>query len=180
MPGLSTKAELLSAITDSYALLNAQIAKMSDEEKSASFASASEPKKCGVRWQYDRCLRDLLIHIHEWQVLMVTFVNNIREGHPRDYLPDEYRKNYHEMDKMLVQKHQGTTLDEAGKLLENSHNEMLLLADSFSEDELFTKGYYKNIYTTSMAAYFESVTTSPYGQASKILKAHQKQLKKNV
>jgi hypothetical protein len=39
-------------------------------------------------------------------VLMREFVNNIREGHPRDYLPDEYRKNYHEMDKMLVETHQ--------------------------------------------------------------------------
>ena len=38
------------------------------------------------------------------------------------------------------------------------------------------KGYYKNTYTTSMAAYFLSVT--PYGQAVKILKAHQKNLKK--
>lgn len=54
----------------------------------------------------ERAICDLLIHLYEWQVLMREFVNNIREGHPRDYLPDEYRKNYHEMDKMLVEKHQ--------------------------------------------------------------------------
>ena len=41
---------------------------------------------------------------------------------------------------------------------------------------VFTKGYYKNTYTTSMAAYFLSV--APYGQAVKILKTHQKSLKK--
>ena len=64
-----------------------------------AFDFAADPKKCGVRWQYDRCLRDLLIHLHEWQVLMREFVQNIREGHPRDYLPDEYRRNYHEMDR---------------------------------------------------------------------------------
>ena len=52
----------------------------------------------------------------------------------------------------------------------------LHLAESFSEEELFTKGYYKVTYTTSMAAYFLSV--APYGQAVKILKTHQKSLKK--
>ena len=79
------------------------------------------------------------------------------------------------MDKMLVEKHQGTTLEEAKALLQQSHDEMLCLADSFTEEELFTKGYYKNTYTTNMAAYFLSV--APYGQAVKILKTHQKNLK---
>ena len=32
--------------------------------------------------------------------------------------------------------------------------------------------------TTDMAAYFSSVTTSPYGQATKLLKTHQKSLNK--
>ena len=61
-------------------------------------------------------------------------------------------------------------------LLQQGHEEMLRLAESFTEEELFTKGYYKVTYTTSMAAYFLSVV--PYGQAVKILKAHQKNLKK--
>ncbi len=102
MPNPSNKQELVATMADGYAKLNEQIAKMSEEAISATFDFAADPKKCGVRWQYDRCLRDLLIHLYEWQVLMREFVNNIREGHPRDYLPDEYRKNYHEMDKMLV------------------------------------------------------------------------------
>ena len=88
------------------------------------------------------------------------------------------RKNYHEMDKMLVEKHQSTSLEEAKNLLQQSHEEMLRLAETFSEEELFTKGFFKNTYTTSMAAYFVSVTTSPYGQAVKMLKTHQKSLKK--
>ena len=108
---------------------------------------------------------------------MREFVNNIREGHPRDYLPDEYRKNYHEMDKMLVEKHKNTPLEEAKRLLQETHEEMLRLAESFTEEELFTKGYYKNTYTTDMAAYFVSVTSSPYGQAVKLLKTHQNNLK---
>ena len=165
-------------MADAYAKLCEQMGKLSEAEAAATFDFAADPKKCGVRWQYDRCLRDLLIHLHEWQVLMCDFVQNIREGHPRDYLPDEYRRNYHEMDKMLVEKHQQTPLEEAKRLLQQTHEEMLRLAESFTDEELFTKGYYKNTYTTSMAAYFVSVTTSPYGQAVKLLKTHQKNCRK--
>ena len=176
MPNPTTKQELLAAMADGYAQLNEQIAKMSEAELAAPFTFAADPKKCGVRWQNDRCLRDLLIHLYEWQLLMSTVVKNIREGHPKDYLPDEHRKNYHEMEKMIVEKHQSTTLEEAKSLLQQSHEEMLHLAESFSEEELFTKGYFKNTYTTNMAAYF--LSAAPYGQALKLLKTHQKSLKK--
>ena len=165
-------------MADGYAKLCEQIAKMSEEEAAASFDFSADPKKCGVRWQYDCCLRDLLIHLYEWQVLMRVFVQNIRDGRPKDYLPDEYRRNYHEMDKMLVEKHQDTPLEEAKRLLALTQEEMVRLTESFTEEELFTKGYYKNTYTTSMAAYFLSVTTSPYGQAVKLLKTHQKNCRK--
>ena len=178
MANPTTKQELLASMTDGYAKLCEQIAKMSDEEKTRPFDFAADPKKCGVRWQYDRCLRDLLIHLYEWQVLMREFVQNIREGHPRDYLPDEYRRNYHEMDRMLVEKHKDTPLEEAERLLAGTQEEMLSLTESFTDDELFIKGYYKNTYTTSMAAYFLSVTVSPYGQAVKLLKTHQKNCRK--
>lgn len=172
------KNELIAAMSDSYAKLNEQIGKMTDEELNATFQFANDSKKCGARWIYDQCSRDLLIHLYEWQVLMREFVKNIREGHPKDYLPDEYRKNYHELDKMLVEKHQNTSLQEARRFLDQTHNEMIQLADSFSEEELFTKGCFKCTYTTDMASYFSSVTTSPYGQAMKLLKTHQKSIKK--
>ena len=78
------------------------------------------------------------------------------------------------MDKMIVEKHQGTSLEEAKRLLEGTHSEMLQLAESFTDEELFTKGYFKCTYTTDMSSYFVSVTSSPYGQAVKLWKRHQK------
>lgn len=168
------QAELITAMQDGYAKLYAQIDKLSTETAVAPFNFAADSKKCGVRWVNDRCLRDILTHLYEWQVLMREFVKNIREGHQRDYLPDEYRKNYHEMDKMLVEKHQNTSLDEAKTLLAQTHQEMLGLVKSFDDNQLFSRGVFKCTYTTTMAAYFESVTTSPYSQATKILKTHAK------
>ena len=179
MPKPTNKRELIASMQDGYEKLYEQINKLSAESAAAPFNFPANTKKCGVRWMYDRCLRDLLAHLHEWQVLMRVFVQNIREGNPRDFLPDEYRKNYHEMDKMIVEKHQGTNLEEAKSLLEKTHQEMLNLADTFSDEELFSRGVYKCTYTTTMAAYFESVTTSPYSQAVKLLKTHQKSLRKN-
>ena len=79
---------------------------------------------------------------------------------------------------MLVEKHQGTTFDQAQKLLSQTHQEMMQLAESFTEEELFGKGYFRCTYTTTMAAYFASVTSSPYGQATKLLKTHLKNLSK--
>lgn len=174
MASPTTKQELLSVMSESFEKLNLQIEKMDIEVQLSEFEMAGDSKGCGVRWKHDRCLRDMIIHLYEWQVLMRVFVQNIREGHPRDYLPDEYRKNYHEMDKMLVEKHQQTSLEEAKALLNRTHAEMMGLVERFTEEELFTKGHYKNTYTTNMAAYFESVTSSPYGQVLKMLKKHQK------
>ena len=66
-------------------------------------------------------------------------VQNIRNGQQKDYLPDEYRKNYHEMDKVIVEKHQGTTLEESKHMLEGTHREMMQLAESFTDKELLPK-----------------------------------------
>ena len=52
MSNPTNKQELLDAMADSYAKLNEQIAKMSEEAVSAPFDFAADPKKCGVRWQY--------------------------------------------------------------------------------------------------------------------------------
>lgn len=178
MAKISTKAELIAAMTSDYAALLAQLDSMSEHAINSEFDESNNPKKCGARWIYDRCTRDLLIHLYEWQMLMETFVANIRSGQQRDYLPDEYRKDYHAMDKMLVEKHQATTVADARTMLAQSHEKMLQLADGFSQEELFTKGYYKCTYTTDMAAYFASVTSSPYQQAIKILKKHSKSIDK--
>ena len=177
MAKISTKADLIAAMASDYAALQAQLDSMSELAISSEFGEGNNPKKCGARWIYDRCTRDLLTHIYEWQNLMCEFVANIQAGQQRDYLPDEYRKDYHAMDKMLVEKHQATSLSDARAMLAQSHVKMLQLADGFSQEELFTKGYYKCTYTTDMAAYFASVTSSPYQQATKILKKHSKSIR---
>ena len=69
------------------------------------------------------------------------------------------------------------TLEEATRLLAQSHREILELMEGFSNDELFTKGVYKWTGGTSLGSYFVSSTSSHYEWASKKLKAHQKNCK---
>lgn len=165
-------------MTDGYAQLIGQLAQMTVAEQEAPFNGANLLNSCGARWVNDSCTRDMLAHLYEWQCLMRVFVEHIQSGQQQDYLPAEYRKNYKALEKILVEKHQRTLLNQSAKLLEESHNVMLALAEEFTDEELFTKGYYKCTYTTSLAAYFISVTVSPYAQAVKILKTHKRKLNK--
>ena len=70
-----------------------------------------------------------------------------------------------------------TSLEEATRLLEQSHREVLELIEVFSNDELFTKGIYKWTGGTSLGSYFVSSTSSHYDWALKKLKAHRKNCK---
>ena len=79
----TNKQDFIASIVEGYSKLNEQIDKLTPEVAAAPFNFSADPKKCGVRWMYDRCLRDLLTHLYEWQVLMREFVRNIREGHPK-------------------------------------------------------------------------------------------------
>lgn len=71
-------------------------------------------------------------------------------------------------------KHQNTSLDEAKELLQKSHCEVMRLAESFSNEELFSKGVYQWVGGSTLGSYFVSNTASHYDWAIKKLKAHRK------
>lgn len=81
------------------------------------------------------------------------------------------------MNVAIWKKHQKTSLEEAIRLLEQSHREVLELIEVFSNDELFIKGIYKWTGGTSLGSYFVSSTSSHYDWALKKLKAHRKNCK---
>lgn len=71
-------------------------------------------------------------------------------------------------------KHQDTSLEDARKMLENSHKEVMVLAETFTNEELFGKGVFKWVGTSALGSYFVSNTASHYTWALKKLKAHRK------
>lgn len=169
------KADIQSKYEDYKSLLSSA----SHEVLEMPFAPLPASTKCATFAQGEN-LRDLLTHAWEWQRLQVAFVENIRNGNPKDFIPDPYRKDYKEMDRVNWEKHQQTSLDEAIAMLDKSHQEMLALVDTFTDEELFNKKVFKVTYTTTMGAYFMSVTISPYTQIVKRLKPHIKKNSKKV
>ena len=62
-------------------------------------------------------------------------------------------------------------------MLYETHNKVMALAETFSNDQLFSKNEYKWVGGTVLGSYFVSATSSHYDWAIKKLKAHQKKLK---
>ncbi|MDE5678870.1 MAG: ClbS/DfsB family four-helix bundle protein, partial [Lachnospiraceae bacterium] len=84
-------------------------------------------------------------------------------------------ETYGNMNVTFWEKHQNTTLEEAEKMLAKSHKEVISLAETFSNEELFSKGVYKWVGGSTLGSYFVSNTASHYEWAMKKLKAHKKQ-----
>ena len=72
------------------------------------------------------------------------------------------------------EKHQKTSLEDAKKMFEKSHADVLKLVDRFTDQELFEKGFYDWTGTTNLGSYFISVMPSHYDWAMKKLKVHKK------
>ena len=76
-------------------------------------------------------------------------------------------------------KHQNTILEDADKMYRKSHEEVMELAETFSDKELFTKDIFPWVGGSTLGSYFASATASHYDWAIKKLKAHQKNCKMN-
>lgn len=74
-------------------------------------------------------------------------------------------------------KHQNTSLLESKEMLNKSHQEVMSLATSLTNEELFSKHLFKWVGGSTLGSYFVSATSSHYDWAMKKLKAHQKNVK---
>ena len=76
------------------------------------------------------------------------------------------------------EKHQGTTLEDAKEMLEKSHKEVMALAETFTNEELFSMGAFPWVGNAALGSYFVSNTSSHYDWAMKKLNLHRKNCKK--
>lgn len=168
-----TKNELISASEVGYKTMNEIIEGLSEKEMSEPFDFSRDEKKKEAHWKRDKNPRDILIHLYEWHRLLINWVAANEKGENTPFLPEPYNwKTYGEMNVKLWEKHQGTSLEEAKKMLSESHARVMKLAEKYSEDELFTKGAFKWTGTSTLGSYFISNTSSHYNWAVKKLKAH--------
>lgn len=168
MPRPKTKPELLDAAATTYAKLTALWDGLSLEQAQAPFPPELLDHGPEAHWQRDRCLRDVVIHLHEWHKLVLAFVQSNRAGNPASFFPEPYTwRNYAGLNRQFVSDHQATGYQEARELLAGSHEQVLNLIETFSNEELFTKKYFPWTGTTSLGSYFVSSTSSHYEWAAK-------------
>lgn len=165
MPRPGTKDDLLAAIDARYAELGALLASMTPEQMSATFAFEDR----------DRCVRDVLVHLHEWHLLLLRWVATNRAGEAAPFLPPPYNwRTYGGMNVEIRDRHRTTTLEQARSLLDESHAEARALIASLSNDELFTKKHFPWTGTTTLGSYCVSATSSHYEWAVTKLRRHLK------
>lgn len=173
----TSKSELISAAAANYEEMNALIASMTEKELSTPFAFDHSKKE--AHWQRDKNLRDVLIHLYEWHQLLLNWVSSDMRGENLTFLPEPYNwRTYGDMNVMFWKKHQNTTLEEAKAMLEQSHREVMELAETFTDEELFQKGIFQWVGGSTLGSFFVSTTASHYDWAIKKLKAHRKNCKK--
>lgn len=167
-----TKNELLSAAEENYGKMKEMISAMTEEELSTPF---DFPGKKEAHWARDRNVRDILVHLYEWHMLLLNWVQANRKGEEQSFLPAPYNwKTYGSMNVEFWKKHQNTPLEQAEEMLAESHRKVMELAETFSNEELFTKGVFQWVGGSTLGSYFVSNTSSHYDWAMKKLKAHRK------
>lgn len=179
MPRARNKEDLLSFAGENYAKLMELIANMTENQLNTPFDFSADESKKEAHWARDKNVRDVLIHLYEWQCLMLAFLKNNADGKSAvPFLPAEYSwKTYGAMNVMFWNRHQNTSLESAKQLLSETHKNVLEAAEKYSNEELFTKKYFPWTGTTDLGSYFVSTTSSHYDWAIKKIKAHCKRVK---
>ncbi len=176
MPRPRNKNDLLRAANEQYEKLNSFIASLTEKELNTEFDFSGDPKKTERHWSRDKNLRDIYVHLYEWHQLLLNWIKANQSGEAKPFIPEPYSwKTYGDMNCKFWEKHQKTNLEDAKKMFEKSHAEVLKLAEEYSNDQLFDRGVFPWV-NTDLGSYFVSVMPSHYDWAMKKLKAHRKNI----
>lgn len=184
MPRPQNKEDLLRVSEENFAALNKLIDEMSEKEMNTPFDFSDCPSKKEQHWGRDKNVRDVLVHLYEWHLLGIKFVENNRGceaqgGKGIAFLPEPYTfKNYGLMNMEIWKKHQGTDLEKARTMVTESHKKLMDVVAGLSDEELFTRGYFKWTGNNALGSYMTSNLSSHYDWAIKKIKAHRKNCQK--
>ena len=170
----TTKEELIKAADDGFDKLMALLEPLTPEERNGRF-SFDLSKEKGAHWARDRNIKDVLVHLYEWHQLLLNWVEDNQQGRTHDFLPDGYNwRNYGEMNVKLRDKHDDTTYNQALDLFIESHKKVMALAQSFTNEQLFTKGALPWTGNSTLGSTFISSTSSHYDWALKKIRKYLK------
>lgn len=161
MPRPKTKAELQTGSADKYAQLNTMLDALTPSQLNATFPFDHR----------DRNIRDVIAHLHEWQVMMLNWYETGMAGAEPDMPAKGYTwRTTPELNAVIWAKYQNTSLKLVRKKLATSHDALLILVATHTNDELFTKRRFPWTGTTSLGSYLTSALPSHYDWAIKLVR----------
>lgn len=173
MARAATKEGLITSANVEFEKMWDLIDNLSEELQRTTFAEEMASVGKERHWSRDKNLRDVLVHLYEWHLLLLNWVKANRNHDYKPFLPEPYNwKTYPTMNVEFWEKHQNTPLNEAKVRLRESHKEVMALIEQFSNEELFAKG--KLVWTgnSTLGSYCVSATASHYDWAIKKIKIH--------
>lgn len=109
----------------------------------------------------------------------IPFLNTARLKEEKTFLPAPYNwKSYGDMNVEFWKKHQQTPYEQAAEMARESHGRVMAMIEGFSDEALFTKGYFGWTGGSTFGQYCVSATSSHYDWAIKKIKKQIKTLKK--
>lgn len=178
MPRPRSKEELLTAAEENFEKLNRLIDSLSEKELKTPFDFSMDEKKTEAHWKRDKNVRDVLVHLYEWNQLMIRFVDGNTDGKSMRFLPEIYTwRTIASMNQRFWEKHQETDYQEAREMLASSHGEVMKRIHGFTNEELFLSKVFPAVGGATLGSYFVSSTSSHYDWAMKKIKAHRKNCK---
>ena len=151
MPRPTNKNQLVAESQKEYAALEQFLAPLTP-------AQMVQPGASG-EWS----VKDVLAHLLAWQqMFMGWYAAGLRGENPATPAEGYKWSQLPALNQMIYEKHRKRTLEDILSQLAASHQKVTKLAQSLSEEELFTPGRYLWARTNALASYFASITSSHY------------------
>ena len=160
-----SKVELLEACQVNFKKLNDLIDSFSKEELEKEFPEGT----------MNRNVRDVLAHLYHWSWMMSEWYRVGMTG-AKPVMPAKgfTWKMMPELNQFIFEKYQMTNLEKARAMLQASHDELQILIQSHTDEELFEKKKYHWTGSTSLGVYLIANTSSHYAWAYKLIKKAKK------
>lgn len=165
MPRPKTKKELLELSKLNYDKLMDFIEAMDINEQKTEFPPGT----------MNRNIRDILMHLHHWHLMMLDWHKTGMAGKQPEMPAKGYTwKTTSELNRWIWKKYCNTSLNKAKESLASSFQQVRKIIQSHSDKELFEKKKYKWTGSTSLGSYLVSSTSSHYDWALKLIKKAKK------
>jgi hypothetical protein len=151
MPRIVTKEELLSAIDNEYHLLKKTISGLSAKQMQT-------PGVCG-RWS----TKDLLAHLVAWKLMFLGWYRRGLRGENFKTPADDLKWNQTPvLNERIYQQWKDEPLEKVLSEFETTYNEMVKLANSLPEEQLFQKYLYPWMGNILLARWIDAQTSMHY------------------